>query len=132
MSISSQTEVNKISSPYTILLQTLFVQAVFVAALILLILAVASFTKQWQHAFLGFLGVYLGGYILASFVGDITRERGWFYTNVVHNFANFGQAVWNVPSTPPGALPSVLIIAVLLVAGFGVFAWRILHLEVAE
>ncbi len=132
MVISSQSKRSQVQEPWTILGEILLIQVIVMALLVLLALAISSFTKQWQTSFLAFLGGYIGLWIIANMIVHATKIKEWYYISIVDNIVNLAQSLYGVPSTNPDWPLSLLIILGVIGTAFVLFLWRILKLEVAE
>ena len=132
MALGAQNEFFKLTDKYEILFEIILIQSVFLLLVGMLALTISSFTKNWQGSFLGFLGGWLGLWIVTNIIIEATNVRSYFYLSLVNNVIIFAHAVHGLPASTPAAWPSVLIILGAIGLSVGAFLYRILKLEVAE
>lgn len=132
MAVASQNELSKLDHPYVIFWQSLALQVLLLVFLTVALLAISSFVKQWHIAMYGFIGGWIGLWVIANIVVEATRERNWFLVSLVDNFINIAQELLDVRRSTPDFALSPLIIGALLVIGAVAFVWRVSRMEVGE
>lgn len=122
----------QIKHPGEILAEALVAELAVVLVLTTIAVAVSSLTKRWTLAFLAFTGVYYITWFLSDFLQGVTRDREWAYLSIRHNLDKINQKVLEQKIVGADWEPSLALVLLLPLLGFGVYLWRIYSLEVAE